>query len=241
MIDKDLYRETFSRLCASDEAKKEVFRKMEKQKKIRFPKLLRGAAIAAVMTMALAVTAGAVNVATDGMLLDGTLFRIIFFDGNHMELEDGQGNHLSVTAVDGQLVREEDGRVYVSLDGEDTDITVPLLENGVYSFEYEVSASAGDEPSEASVVAVEVSGAPGDLIVTQKSLNGDDAVVYSVSDGSIVGGTDDPETFAAITEGRMTGDGEVFVTASAFSYDGETLSPVNPDTEAASSSAASVD
>jgi len=69
MIDKDLYRETFSRLCASDEAKKEVFHMMEKQKKIRIPKLLRGAAIAAVMTMALAVTAAAANAATDGMLL----------------------------------------------------------------------------------------------------------------------------------------------------------------------------
>ena len=88
MIDKDLYRETFSRLCASDEAKKEVFHMMEKQKKIRIPKLLRGAAIAAVMTMALAVTAAAANAATDGMLLNGIMFHILSMDGNRMELVD---------------------------------------------------------------------------------------------------------------------------------------------------------
>ena len=240
MIDKDLYRETFSRLCASDEAKKEVFRKMEKQKKIRLPKLLRGAAIAAVMTMALAVTAGAVNVATDGMLLDGTLFRIIFFDGSHMELEDDQGNYLSVTAVGGELVREEDGRVYVRLDEGEADVTDALLADGSYHFEYEISADVESAGTEATIMAVDITGVPGDLVVTQKNLNGN-AVVYSVRDGAIIGGTDDPETFAVITEGHMTEDGEVFVTASAFSYDGETLSPVNPDTEAASSSAASAD
>lgn len=57
MIDKKLYCETFSRLHASEEAKKEVFQ-MTKKKGARIPKLLRGAAIAAAMTMALAVTAG---------------------------------------------------------------------------------------------------------------------------------------------------------------------------------------
>ena len=62
MIDKKLYCETFSRLHASEEAKKEVFQ-MTKKKGARIPKLLRGAAIAAAMTMALAVTAGAVNIA----------------------------------------------------------------------------------------------------------------------------------------------------------------------------------
>ena len=121
MIDKDLYRETFSRLCASDEAKKEVFHMMEKQKKIRIPKLLRGAAIAAVMTMALAVTAAAANAATDGMLLNGIMFHILSMDGNHMELMDDEGNRFSVTAVDGDLVREEDGRVYIQTDSGDVD------------------------------------------------------------------------------------------------------------------------
>ena len=49
MIDKKLYCETFSRLHASEEAKKEVFQ-MTKKKGARIPKLLRGAAIAAAMS-----------------------------------------------------------------------------------------------------------------------------------------------------------------------------------------------
>ena len=83
---------------------------MENQKKIRIPKLLRGAAIAAVMTMALAVTAAAANAATDGMLLNGIMFHILSMDENRMELMDDEGNRFFVTAVDGDLVREEDGR-----------------------------------------------------------------------------------------------------------------------------------
>ena len=69
MIDKRMYRETFSQLRASDQAKQEVLQKMQEIKhRKRMPKVLRGAAIAAAMVMALAVTAGAVNVATDGEL-----------------------------------------------------------------------------------------------------------------------------------------------------------------------------
>ena len=58
MINEKLYRETFSRLRASDEAKKEVLMKMNEQTKTRrLPKILRAAAIAAMLTIALAVTA----------------------------------------------------------------------------------------------------------------------------------------------------------------------------------------
>ena len=77
MIDEKLYCETFSRLRASEKAKEEVFHKMKnKTHARRLPKLLRTAAIAAVMAMALAVTAGAVNYATDGALF--RQFRIAF-------------------------------------------------------------------------------------------------------------------------------------------------------------------
>ena len=60
MIDKRLYCETFSRLCASEEAKKEVFQMMKEKKEAkRLPRVLRAGAIAAVMTVVLAVSAGA--------------------------------------------------------------------------------------------------------------------------------------------------------------------------------------
>ena len=64
MIDGKLYRETFSRLQASDEAKEEVLLKMNK--KTRRPlKALRALALAAALTLALAVTA---NAASNGEL-----------------------------------------------------------------------------------------------------------------------------------------------------------------------------
>lgn len=45
MIDKRLYQETFSHLRASDQAKQEVFQKMQEMKhRKRMPRVLRGAA-----------------------------------------------------------------------------------------------------------------------------------------------------------------------------------------------------
>ena len=52
MIDKRLYQETFSHLRASDQAKQEVFQKMQEMKhRKRMPRVLRGAAIAAAISL----------------------------------------------------------------------------------------------------------------------------------------------------------------------------------------------
>ena len=96
MIDKKLYCETFSRLHASEEAKKEVFQ-MTKKKGARIPKLLRGAAIAAAMTMALAVTAGAVNIATDGEFF--RQFTIVWTGEDSMRAVDAEGNEVYITTA----------------------------------------------------------------------------------------------------------------------------------------------
>ena len=91
MIDKRLYQETFSHLRASDQAKQEVFQKMQEMKhRKRMPRVLRGAAIAAAMVMALAVTAGAVNVATDGEFF--RQFTIVWTSGNQYLAQDNQGS-----------------------------------------------------------------------------------------------------------------------------------------------------
>ena len=74
MIDKRLYCETFSRLCASEEAKKEVFQMMnEKKQTRRLPRVLRAGTIAAAMTLVLAVTAGAADLASGGALFRSCL------------------------------------------------------------------------------------------------------------------------------------------------------------------------
>lgn len=224
MIDRDLYRETFSRLCASDEAKKEVFQMMEKQKKSRIPKLLRGAAIAAAMTLALAVTAAAANAATDGMLLNGIMFHILSVDENHMELMDEEGNRFSVTAVDGDLVREEDGRVYIQTDSGDVDITASLLEEGSYTFECELNTAMENGSLETGVMEVQITGVPGDLTVSWKSVDGEGNVTVYAVEG----------------EHRENGDGETFVTVSG-SYVAEDGSVRRVETETTSPAAVDVE
>ena len=88
MMDERLYRETFSRLRASGEAKKEVLVKMNEMNKktMRRPlKALRAVGMAAVLTLALAVSA---NAATNGELFEN--MRIIFQDDSRIVLESDE-------------------------------------------------------------------------------------------------------------------------------------------------------
>lgn len=127
MIDERLYRETFSRLRASDEAKKEVLVKMNETKKMRRPwKALRAVALAAMLTLALAVTA---NAASNGMLLEN--MRIIFQDGSHIVLENDAGERVDVVGVfaDAKL---QDGKLILTVDNAEFDITEEIVESGVY-------------------------------------------------------------------------------------------------------------
>ena len=127
MMDERLYRETFSRLRASDEAKKEVLVKMNETKKTRRPlKALRAVALAAMLTLALAVTA---NAASNGALFEN--MRIIFQDGSHIVLENDAGERVEVTGVfaDAEL---RDGKLILTVDNAEFDITEDIAENGVY-------------------------------------------------------------------------------------------------------------
>ncbi|MDE6455110.1 MAG: hypothetical protein K2L38_04215 [Dysosmobacter sp.] len=131
MIDEKLYCETFSRLRASGEAKKEVLVKMnemnEKRTMKRPLKALRVLAMAAMLTLALAVTA---NAASSGALFEN--LRIIWQDGSRIMLEDNQGNQVLVSGVyaDAEL---RDGKLMLTVDGEEFDITADIEEKGVFS------------------------------------------------------------------------------------------------------------
>lgn len=131
MMDERLYRETFSRLRASGEAKKEVLVKMSEmngKKTLRRPlKALRAAAMAAMLTLALAVTA---NAASNGALFEN--LRIVWQSGSQIMLEDDQGNQLLVTGVyaDAEL---RDGKLVLTVDSAEFDITKDIEENGAYS------------------------------------------------------------------------------------------------------------
>lgn len=159
MIDKNLYCETFSRLCASEEAKKEVFQMKEsRQKRAGMPKVLRTAAVAAVMVMALAITAGAVNLATEGALFK--TLRQVWTDGYETRYEavDEDGNLMDITVVAGTTLTEENGRMVLHAVGEDIDITDELEENGAYHFE---------KVTECRTVVVDVTGTPEDWSLTE--------------------------------------------------------------------------
>lgn len=111
MIDEKLYRETFSRLQASGEAKKEVLLKMNEMKKTRRPlKALRVLVMAAVLTLALAVTA---NAASNGELFK--TLRIIWQDGSSIMMEDGQGNQIMVTTSGYTNAEVRDGKLSVDV------------------------------------------------------------------------------------------------------------------------------
>lgn len=130
MMDKKLYQETFSRLRASGEAKKEVLVKMNEmdKKTVRRPwKALRAVAMAAMLTLALAVTA---NAATNGELFEN--MRIIFQDDSHIVLENDAGERVEVTGVfaDAEL---RDGKLILSVDNAEFDITDEIAESGVYT------------------------------------------------------------------------------------------------------------
>ncbi len=180
MIDERLYRETFSRLRASDEAKKEVLVKMNETKKIRRPwKALRAVAMAAMLTLALAVSA---NAASNGALFED--MRIIFQDGSRMVLENDAGERVEVT---GTFANAElrDGKLILTVDEAEFDITDEIAENGVYK--------GTVKTAEGVDVDVTVTGTLEDCEVTLSSQGGD--VDYSVSTES----TAAAETYTSVT------------------------------------------
>ena len=205
MIDKRLYQETFSHLRASDQAKQEVFQKMQEMKhRKRMPRVLRGAAIAAAMVMALAVTAGAVNVATDGEFF--RQFTIVWTSGNQYLAQDNQGNEVYVTVAAGEPVTKENGRLILHVDGEDIDITEELETEGVYDYAYDMEVVREDGSRETRTVTIEVTGTPENWTVTQD--NGD-GVAYETAGGSGAAGDSVTVTEPADGAGELpeAGDG----------------------------------
>ena len=163
MMDERLYRETFSRLRASDEAKKEVLVKMNgmnEKKTMRRPlKALRAVALAAMLTLALAVTA---NAASNGALFEN--MRIIFQDDSLIVLENDAGERVEVvgTFADAEL---RDGKLILTVDNAEFDITDEIAENGVYTGT--VKTAGGED------VGVTVTGTLEDCEVQLSSQAGD--------------------------------------------------------------------
>lgn len=186
MIDEKLYRETFSRLQASGEAKKEVLLKMNEMngKKARRPlKALRVLAMAAVLTLALAVTA---NAASNGELFK--TLRIIWQDGSSIMMEDENGNYITVTTGGYDKAEVRDGKLMVEgVEGTEDETSKSSMMIGRYT----VEGLEGMEGTE-----VEVNIAEESPVGVEVSTEG--AVSYSVNvEGSDTAG--DPYTTTTTT------------------------------------------
>lgn len=169
MIDERVYCETFSKLHASREAKEEVFRMMETRKQARhLPRVLRVAAMAAVMVMVLAITAGAVNEATDGMLFRQLQITWVGADSNTLLAQDEDGNRVYLYTEPSieEQVTQEDGRLILHAD-QDIDITDELAEKGSYHYEYDVTADWEDGREKTWTVTIDVTGDPESWSVTR--------------------------------------------------------------------------
>ena len=88
------------------------------------------------MTMALAVTAGAVNIATDGEFF--RQFTIVWTSGNQYLAQDNQGNEVYVTVAAGEPVTKENGRLILHAQGEEIDITEAMETAGAYHYAYDM-------------------------------------------------------------------------------------------------------
>ena len=115
--------------------------------------------MAAVLTLALAVSA---NAATNGELFEN--MRIIFQDDSRIVLENDAGARVEVTGVfaDAQL---EDGKLILTVDNAEFDITDEIAENGVYTGT--VKTARGED------VGVTVTGTLEDCEVQLSSQDGD--------------------------------------------------------------------
>lgn len=204
MIDRRLYCETFSRLCASEEAKKEVFQMMNERKNTRrFPRILRVGAIAAVMTVALAVTAGAADLATGGALFRN--LRQVWTDGYETRYEavDPEGNEIYLSVSEGaRIEKRDDGKLIIlCAAGEEVDITEKLAEEGRYLFEKE---------TESRSVQVDVTGSAEDWELTE-TVTDRDGMTYT---NHLTSQDAEGQVSVTVAEDAGAEDGVVIVTNS---------------------------
>lgn len=178
MIDKRTYCETFSQLRASEDAKREVLERMRQQSMRRKPRPLRVLGLTAAVVAALCVTAGAVNLATDGALF--RQFRVVWSDDSRLEMEDAQGNRVSATLVRENLVTREAGRLILHAGGENVDITDAMATDGRYHYVYDMTVICGDGSQELRTITIDVTG---DLTGWTATQDNGDGTTYTVVGG----------------------------------------------------------
>lgn len=201
MIDKKLYCETFSRLHASEEAKKEVFQ-MKENRRGKMPRLMRTAAIAAVLTVALAVTASATDLPKTIALAVSAVFtnyQEVWSNGYQSvyAATDEEGNEYTMTVRQGSTMYWENDRLMLSAAGETVDVTDELTETGQYHFEKTV---------EGSTVVVDVTGTTQDWTMTEVWNDGRESCQTVITSADMAA-VDVRDGITTVTEGTGA-DGE---------------------------------
>ena len=134
MMDQKLYQDTFSRLRPSEDKVQEV-KKMAGEKKSR--RLGRAVLTVAAACVALCVSAGAADAATDGALREWVEMTIVStLKINDYKSVDTMDDGSTMTVIDMTAdVEERDGRTILIVPGEEVDITDDLARDGVYRYE----------------------------------------------------------------------------------------------------------
>ena len=131
MFDHNAYRERCSELHVSEEALQEVIKMAEQKQKKPVRRPLRVGLIAAAVTVALMVTVNAANPeALEGLL---ATIRTSASLGDYREeiVVDDTGETITALRLPDTAVEERDGRIILTVDGEETDITEAMERDGV--------------------------------------------------------------------------------------------------------------
>ena len=123
MFDHNAYRERCSELHVSEEALQEVIEMAEQKQKKPVRRPLRVGLIAAVVTVALMVTVSAAN--PEALEWLSATIRSSASIGDYREeiVMDDTGETITALRLPDTAVEERDGRIILTVDGEETDIT----------------------------------------------------------------------------------------------------------------------
>lgn len=155
MFDHNAYRERCSELHVSEEVLQEVIEMAEQKQKKPVRRPLRVGLIAAVVTVALMVTVSAANPEALGWLSATIRSSVSMGDYREEIVMDDTGETITALRLPDTAVEERDGRIILTVDGEETDITEAMEQDGSYLWTRE------DEGAEVSVqVTLDEDGKP---------------------------------------------------------------------------------
>ena len=132
MFDHNAYRERCSELHVSEEALQEVIEMAEQKQKKPVRRPLRVGLIAAVVTVALMATVSAAN--PEALEWLSATIRSSASIGDYREeiVMDDTGETITALRLPDTAVEERDGRIILTVDGEETDITEAMERDGGY-------------------------------------------------------------------------------------------------------------